>query len=188
MRRRLARSALSATAAADVSVPAACRGNGVLTAVWPHVPQLRGYLRKRLPASEVDDLVQDIFVRLIHRVDGAEVQYPQRYLYQVATAALIDRHRHEKSRCGGLHCELLEAELPHDEVSPDRVLAARQGVQAAQRVLAALPERTRAILVAVRVDGASLKTVAAHQGITVSAVEKHLIRAIRALRIDRDAA
>jgi len=173
--------------ACAVRPPAPRPAGGVLTALWPHVAELRGYLRKRLPASEVDDVVQDIFVRLVHRGEGAEVQYPRRYLYQVATAALIDRHRHERSRCGPLHCELLDADLPGDELSPDRFLLAREGVRAAQRVLGGLPERTREILVEVRVEGASLKAVAARHGITVSAVEKHLIRALRALRDDRDA-
>lgn len=161
------------------------RRDSVLTAVWPHVAELRGYLRKRLPASEVDDVVQDIFVRLVQRGRGGDVQYPRRYLYQVAMATLIDRHRHEKSRCGSLHCELLDAELPGDELSPDRFLLAREGVRSARRVLAGLPERTREILIEVRVEGASLKAVAARHGVTVSAVEKHLIRALRALRDDR---
>lgn len=121
-------------------------------------------------------------MRLVHRGEGALVQHPRRYIFQVATAALIDRHRYAKSRCSPLHCELLDAELPPDELSPDRFLSARDDVQAAQQVLRTLPERTRQILIAVRVEGESLKTVAAHHEISVSAVEKHLMRALRALR------
>lgn len=149
--------------------------------VWPHVGELQGYLRKRLPAEEVDDVVQDIFMRLVHRGEG-QVRHPRRYLFQVAVATLIDRHRYVMSRCGPLHCELLDVELPADELSPDRVLLARDDVQTARRVLKALPERTREILVAVRIEGESLKCVAGRYGISVSAVEKHLIRALRALR------
>jgi RNA polymerase sigma factor (sigma-70 family) len=48
-------------------------------------------------------------------------------------------------------------------------------------VLARLPERTRQILLAVRIEGASLKEAAARHGISTSAVEKHLSRALRAL-------
>lgn len=173
--------------AAALRPPASRQDDSVLTAVWPHVAELRGYLRKRLPASEVDDVVQDIFVRLVRRGQGGEVQYPRRYLYQVALATLVDRHRHDKSRCGSLHCELLDAELPGDELSPDRFLLAREGVRAARQVLAGLPERTREILIEVRIEGGSLKAVAARHGVTVSAVEKHLIRALRALRDDRAA-
>lgn len=172
---------MTALAAAQVS-PAPRRADSLLALVWPHVGELRGYLRRRLPASEVDDVVQDIFMRLVHRGEGAVVQHPRRYIFQVATAALIDRHRYAKSRCGPLHCELLDAELPPDELSPDRFLAAREDVQAAQRILQTLPDRTRQILIAVKVEGESLKAVAARHQISVSAVEKHLMRALRALR------
>jgi RNA polymerase sigma factor (sigma-70 family) len=176
-------SAATSTVAVDPATPRP--GEGALTAIWPHVAELRGYLRKRLPASEVDDVVQDVFVRLVHRGEGSEVRHPRRYLYQVALATLVDRHRHETSRCSRLHCDLLDAELPGDELSPDRFLLARESVRSAQRVLGELPDRTRGILIAVRVEGASLKTVADRHGISVSAVEKHLVRALRALREDR---
>lgn len=161
----------------------------ILTALWPHLPELRGYLRKRLPASEVDDVVQDIFVRLVRRGDTGAVEFPRRYLYQVAQATLIDRHRQERSRCVPMHCELSGANLPHDELSPDRILLARDDVRAAQAVLAGLPQRTREILIAVRLEGCSLKIAAARHGISTSAVEKHLSRALRALSglLDRPA-
>jgi RNA polymerase sigma factor (sigma-70 family) len=157
------------------------RGESVLALVWPHVGELQGFLRKRLPLAEVDDVVQDVFMRLVHRGEG-EVRHPRRYLFQVAVATLIDRHRYTMSRCGPLHCELLDVELPADELSPDRFLLARDDVRAARQVLTALPERTREILIAVRVEGESLKSVAERHRISVSAVEKHLIRALRALR------
>lgn len=155
--------------------------DGIFSALWPHVPELRGYLRRRLPPAEIDDVLQDIFVRLVRRGDSVVVEFPRRYLYQVAQATLIDRHRQQQSRCAPLHCELDEVRLPHDELSPDRFVMARDEVRAAQRLIDLLPERTRQILVAVRVEGASLKEAAAHQGISISAVEKHLSRALRAL-------
>lgn len=164
------------------AVGAPRRGESILALLWPYVGELRGYLRKRLPDAEADDVVQDVFMRLVRRGDGAHVLHPRRYIFQVAMATLIDRHRHAASRCSALHCELLDIELPPDELSPDRFLLARDEVRAARRVLAALPARTREILVAVRVEGESLKAVAMQQGISVSAVEKHLARALQALR------
>ncbi|MFN3514842.1 MAG: RNA polymerase sigma factor [Phenylobacterium sp.] len=157
------------------------RGNQVIAMLWPYMPELRGYLRKRLPPAEIDDVVQDILVRLVRRGDAGAVEFPRRYLYQVAQATLIDRHRQERSRCVPFHCELGEARLPHDELSPDRFVLARDEIRMAQEVLARLPERTRQILLAVRIEGASLKEAAARHGISTSAVEKHLSRALRAL-------
>lgn len=156
-------------------------GRGLLAALWPHVPELRGYLRRRLPAWEIDDVLQDIFVRLVRHGDATIVEFPRRYLYQVARGILIDRHRQELSRCAPLHCELGGARLPHDELSPDRFVLARDEIRAARRVIGQLPERTQQILLSVRIEGVSLKEAAARHGISTSAVEKHLSRALRAL-------
>jgi len=148
---------------------------------WAHVDELRGYLRRRIPADDVDDVIQDIFMRLVQR-GGATVDHPRRYLFKVALRTLIDRRRAARSRRAELHCELLDTDLPPDELSPERHLAAREDVKAARAVLAGLPPRTRDILVAIRIDGGTAKAVAAQHGISVSAVEKHLVRALRALR------
>lgn len=149
--------------------------------VLPLMPELRSYLRRRLGANEVEDVVQEVFLRLAQRGAGAVVETPKRYLFQVARAALIDRHRRDVSRCSAQHRELMEIDHPPDDLSPLRILEAREEVQAARAVIAAMPERRREILIALRLEGASAKTVAARYGISTSAVEKHLTRALRSL-------
>jgi len=150
--------------------------------VLPLVPELRNYLRRRLAANEVEDLVQDVFVRLAQRDATSAVEAPKRYLFRVARAALIDRHRRNVSRCSAQHRELTELDHPPDELSPLRILEAREKVRTARAVIAAMPERRREILFALRLEGASAKAVAARYGISTSAVEKHLTRALRALK------
>ena len=60
-------------------------------------------------------------------------------------------------------------------------MQAHEDVRAAREVIAAMPERRRDILIALRLEGASLKVVAARYGISTSAVEKHLTRALQSL-------
>jgi len=149
--------------------------------VLPFVPELRGYLRRQVAAHDVEDVVQDVFLRLARRDGGAELETPKRYLYQVARAALIDRHRRDVSRHAAQHCDLSDANQPVDALSPLRVLEGREDVRAARAVIAAMPQRRREILVAVRLEGCSLKVVAARYGISTKAVEKHLARAFHDL-------
>lgn len=62
-------------------------------------------------------------------------------------------------------------------------------MRAARAALALLPQRTREIFLAVRLEGQSLKQVAASHGISTSAVEKHITRALNTLSVqlhDRD--
>lgn len=142
---------------------------------------MRGYLAKRLEISEIDDVVQDVLLR-IHARDGRwDVKFPKRYLYQVVNSTLVDLYRRNRTRCAQYHCELSPDTHPRDEISPIRILQAREDMRAANAALDLLPPRTREILVAVRVEGQSLKRVAEHYGISTSAVEKHISRALDAL-------
>ncbi|HEX7946611.1 MAG TPA: sigma-70 family RNA polymerase sigma factor [Phenylobacterium sp.] len=154
---------------------------GLFDRVFPLIPELRNYLRRWLAANEVEDVVQDVFLRLAQRDTTSPVETPKRYLYQVARAAVIDRHRRNVSRCVAEHRELTEGDHPSDDLSPLRILEAREDVRAARAVIAAMPERRREILIALRLEGASAKTVATRYGISTSAVEKHLTRALRSL-------
>jgi len=157
------------------------RRQNLFRQVLPLVPELRGYLRRQVAAHDVEDVIQDVLLRLARRDEPAELETPKRYLYQVARAAIIDRHRRDVSRHAAQHCDLSEVNQPVDAISPLRVLEGREDVRAARAVIAAMPARRREILVAVRLEGCNLKTVAARYGISTSAVEKHLTRAMHDL-------
>ncbi|HEY0942559.1 MAG TPA: RNA polymerase sigma factor [Steroidobacter sp.] len=166
--------------------PAADRRNQprhaqLLDRMLPYEPQLRGYLRHRWAASETDDCVQDVYLRLLQCELSRTVEFPKRYLFQVANAVMVDRRRRARSRCASLHRELTHEDHPHDDRSPLRILLAREAAQAAQAALNTLPARTRDIIFATRLESASIKSMAARYGISISAVEKHIGRALRTL-------
>lgn len=153
----------------------------VFDQMWSFVPQLRGYLRHRLSPMEADDVIQDIFLRLVQCASCQTVAFPKSYLFETAHAVLIDRRRRAASRCAFMHCELTESHHPTDELSPLRVLLAREEVRAVEAVINTLPPRTQEIILAIRLEGASLKSLAERHQISTSAVEKHIGRALRAL-------
>jgi RNA polymerase sigma-70 factor (ECF subfamily) len=61
------------------------------------------------------------------------------------------------------------------------ILEARQSLQTAVAALQALPERTRTIFVLRRLEGHAYRDIADQLGISVSAVEKHMVRAVQHL-------
>lgn len=154
---------------------------GLLDDFWPHLPALRGYLRRRLPAGDVDDVLQDIFLNIVRRTAAVEVAHPRCYLFQAAQAALVDRHRRQTARRVSCHCELKEIDAPVDECTPLRILLAKDDIRAAEDILRGLPERTQEIIVAVRLEGMSLKSLASRYNISTSAIEKHVTKASKAL-------
>lgn len=157
----------------------------LMEAFWPHLPLLRKYLRRRVPVADLDDILQDVLLSIIRRADAAAVAHPKCYLFQAAHAALIDRHRRRTTRRSDCHCQLDEPDHPIDDMSPLRILLAKDEVRAVEDTLNQLPERTQEILVAIRVEGSSLKSLASRYNISTSAIEKHVTKAAKALSVVR---
>lgn len=157
------------------------RHGAIITEIMPHVPRLRRYLRQRLSEVDTDDLVQDVLMALIRRGGLADIRHPERYLFSAANAAMIDRKRRQKVRATEHHVSLEEIDHPVDELSPLRILLARDEVQSVEHRLSRLPDRTQEIVRAVRIDGSSYKDLASRYNLSTSAVEKHMTRGLRAL-------
>lgn len=157
----------------------------LVEAFWPYLPLLRKYLRRRVPVADLDDVLQDVLLSIVRRADAAAVAHPKCYLFQAAQAALIDRHRRQTTRRSDCHCQLDEPDHPVDEFSPLRILLAKDEVRAVENTLSQLPERTQEILVAIRVEGSSLKNLASRYNVSTSAIEKHVTKAAKALSVVR---
>jgi RNA polymerase sigma factor (sigma-70 family) len=149
--------------------------------MWSFVPQLHRYLRQRLSPLEAEDVIQDVFLRLFQRASFHTVTFPKSYLFETAHAVMIDRRRRATSRCASMHCELTDSHHPTNELSPLRILLGREELTAVEAVIDRLPTRTREIIIASRLERASLKSLAHRHQISTSAVEKHIARAVRAL-------
>ncbi|MBN9318276.1 MAG: sigma-70 family RNA polymerase sigma factor, partial [Caulobacterales bacterium] len=73
-----------------------------------------------------------------------------------------------------------------EPISPERVLLGREKLDRALAVLQRLPARTRQIFILHRFEDMTYPRIAASLGISKSAVEKHMIRALKALHDQGD--
>lgn len=144
-------------------------------------PALRAFFSRRAHPNDVEDLVQEVLLRIQKRQPGAVVGNVEGYLFEVAANVLVDRGRRDRTRRRSDHCELEEIHHPVDEVSPERVLQGREKMARAMAALGELPERTRQVFILVRFEEMSYKRVAQRLGVSVSAVEKHVMKALRHL-------
>lgn len=148
--------------------------------------RFRRFLIARTRDAELaEDLLQDARVKLMGAAAQKPVANPVAYIFQLLANSVEDhrrseRARTERGRAWGDRGEGLEpGRAVH--ITPEREALDRDMLA---RVLAAidiLPERTRTIFIAYRVDGLSQKQIAADENISLSAVEKHLQRAYRAI-------
>ena len=148
-------------------------------------PALARFLRARDRTSDVDDLLQELWLKLASAPPSGPIAEPIAYLYRMADNLMHDRRRANlrRERRDASWREAAGTTVPDvsDEPSAERVLLARERLRRIEAALAALGERSAAIFRRFRVDGVSQKLIAAEQGISLSAVEKHLQRAYRAV-------
>jgi len=146
-------------------------------------PALRRYFRRRAAAHEVEDLVQEVFIRLQSRRSEEAVEDMDRYVFVVAANVLMRRYRKERQWNQGVEAASDDQDEP---ISPERVLLGREKLDRALAVLQRLPARTRQIFILHRFEDMTYPRIAASLGISKSAVEKHMIRALKALHDQGD--
>lgn len=140
-------------------------------------PGLRRYFRKRAPAHEVDDLVQNVFLKMQARSAGEPVADMERYLFRIAASVLVDGHRDDPLRLRS-HEALHEGIEPIDALSPERILIGSEALDRIMAVLQGLPPRTSEAFVLHRFEEMTYDAIARRMGISKSGVEKLIMRAL----------
>jgi RNA polymerase sigma-70 factor (ECF subfamily) len=126
------------------------------------------------------DLVQDLFLRFWRR-PLVQVEELSTYLLRCAGNIAIDHLRSEGAR--GRVNEGWWPEQPDSQGSePQAALEAGNDLRHVEAALCALPERTRHIFLRNRIHGRTYAEIAKAMGVSQSAVEKHMMRALEACK------
>jgi len=136
-------------------------------------------LRRTAEREDAADLLQETFLRLIKMasVDALPIR-PEAYLQRIASNLLRDRARRSISRADDLHEPLDEQSLADGRPGPGTVLEIQDLVNQYEAALAKLRPKTREIFLLHRRDGLTYVQIAAEAGLSVSGVEKHMMKAI----------
>ncbi len=158
---------------------------------------LHRFLRARLRGTgDPEDVLQDLWVKL-EALETGPVAEPLAYIYRMAENLVHDRRRSAMRRTNR-ETEWTKGQINGSlglavDSQPDaeRHLLACDHLRRVDIVLDGLPERTAFAFRSVRIDGVPQKEIAASMGISLSAVEKHLQKAYRAvleiqLRLDAE--
>jgi RNA polymerase sigma-70 factor (ECF subfamily) len=143
---------------------------------------LARYFARRIPeTADVDDMVQDVFARIVARDSSQPVAHLSSYVFQTAASVLADRGRRRAVRRATAHVAFDPDRHGESDLDADRILIGKENLRAATAALLSLPARTRTIFVLHRLEGRKYADIAAQLGISVSAVEKHMFRAVKHL-------
>lgn len=144
-------------------------------------PALMSFFLKRThDHADAEDLTQETFTRVFGG-DAAATGMHSGYIFQIAANLLRDRARRSKIRSDGHDALGQLYGQSVDWLDPEKIAAGRGAIVTLIAGLAELPERTRTIFVLYRVENIGKQVIAESFGISPSAVEKHVTRAMRHL-------
>jgi RNA polymerase sigma-70 factor (ECF subfamily) len=147
-------------------------------------PALRGYFARRTrSAAEADDLTQEVIARILKRAQSGPIDNVDGYIFQAAANLLREQGRQTTMRRAAPAINLGADLIGQDEEqTPERILLGRDACQRLVECLYELPERTRTVFVLNRFEDMRAPEIARRLGVSVSAVEKHMMRALAHLR------
>ncbi len=143
-----------------------------------YAPLLSFFRKRTRNPAEVEDLVQQVFLRLAKHPDIGDIANPDAYIFQTASNTLKDHLRRDLVRGRFDSPEESVDDEQRSEFCPERVLIGREDVRSMVAALRALPERTRDVFVMRCFEGLKHAEIAQLMGVSVRAVEKHAARAL----------
>jgi len=143
-------------------------------------PLLRYFGKRADNKSDLEDMVQEVLLRLLKRgtIADLEQQNANAYVFETASSVLRDVYRKQAVRHTSFHEPFDAANHSPLDFSPEHILIHREQLDAATALLRNLPERTQLIFLLRRIDGLRYQDIATSMAISVSAVEKHMRRAV----------
>ncbi|MBI3438478.1 MAG: RNA polymerase sigma factor [Proteobacteria bacterium] len=138
--------------------------------------------------AEAEDIVQEIFIK-IESLDGAAIENHAAYLYKLGSNVLLDRLRARRrgqareaayfdTQAGG-GGNTLEPAAP--DPSPEHAWESRRRLQEVLAIVKEFPPQRRRVFIMHKLEGLSYGEVAEALKISKSAVEKHMMTALREL-------
>lgn len=135
---------------------------------------LLSYIARRQRGwSRIEDVFQEVMLRVLEQSRKREIAEPLAYAYRVADSVMI-----AQAGRGGTRSESLDEDHRCDLPLPDEVLQQKERVQAFRAALQGLTPLQRQIFLMRYVEGDSRAQIADRLDLSLEAVKKHLVRAM----------
>ena len=164
------------------------RDQMLVSIVEEHDGALRRFLRMRQLKSPLqEDVLQEVYLKLSKIEDLPErlSKSPdtlRSYLFVIASNVIRDWIRRDSAREVKNHRAYDENTGPNDGINPETALAHQQNIQLIQGVLKRQKPAHRKAFTLSRFENKSYREIADELSVSVSTVEKYIIRVLGALR------
>ncbi len=138
--------------------------------------------RSSVPTADLDDLAQEVFLRLLRYSDDVAIDNPQGYLFRIA--ANVANEWQERARHRKPHDDSWLEDLQVDfRDEPENAIAREVAHEYMQDAVNKLPRRQREVLLLHVNEGLTYKQIAERQGLTYRVILRDLTRAYSQLRM-----
>lgn len=124
--------------------------------------------------TEVDDIIQDAYLRVIQSREHCEMQAPKAYLFAIARNIAVDRVRRSKIVQFDSLADFDLSNVLDDEDPVSESVALNQELEFLDKAIASLPNRCRQIFTLRKVYSMPQKEIAQKLGISVNTVAAQL--------------
>lgn len=148
--------------------------------VIPYEAELRRWIGTvYYEKSEIDDLIQDIYFKLLKLDSVAHITDPRAYLYQAARNTIAGRLRRKRIVSIRNVQDLDELGVYDGAPSPERVAAARAELKWVLCLIANLPERCSQVMKLRKIHGLSQAEAASRLAVSENIIEKETIKGVK---------
>jgi RNA polymerase sigma-70 factor (ECF subfamily) len=144
-----------------------------------HHGWLQGWLRGKLgSAFDAADLAHDTYLRILARGRAPRPEESRQHLAQIANGLMIDlfRRRHIEAA----YMEALAHMPPAAMPTPETRALIIEALTEIDAILASLPAKVREAFLLCKVEGLDYREIARRLDVSVSSVEKYMVRALLA--------
>lgn len=149
--------------------------------ILPLEPELRAYARQfcRDGQTDPEDLVHEAFARAIACKAWREIGNPAAFATRILRNCALDTLRRRKVLTITAVADFERIEPIDETPGPQTMLESREELQALADAIAELPAQCRRVFTLRKVYSLSPDEIAVRLGLSVSTVEKHLVKGLR---------
>jgi len=138
---------------------------------------VRSIMKMSVAQQDVDDILQETFIRVLHSDAKQQIKSPKGYLFVVSRNLVLKTLMQQSKE---IHTELDDALLENDvDDTVEKALYQKLKFERFSKVLSALPEKNRRAILLRKLYSLSHKEIAKKMDVSVSSVEKYIATGLK---------